>query len=202
VPTAPDPLAGDVSVEPAPRAGWRRLTPWLAALIAVVVVVGWQVVSRNPKLEAEGTTWSSPATVACGDGEVSLHRAADENVKDGSTLYAVLVRNSSQFPVKMSADQPKGFRVGFTGVVDASAPEGSTPGTTSASVSVPTGQTAWLVVSASSPSPELSDGGSVEVDAVRLHTVTLGTTTSHDFALPEPVVIHGAATPPAELGCS
>jgi hypothetical protein len=118
----PDPLAGDVPPEPAPRTGWRRFTPWLAALLAVVVVVGWQVISRNPSLEAEGTTWSSPSAVPCGEVDVSLHSSADQNVTDGSALYTVLLRNASQFPVKLAADQPVPFRVSFTDVVDMSAP--------------------------------------------------------------------------------
>ena len=197
----PDTLEGDVPTEPTRRTGWRRFTPWLAALLAVVVVVGWQVLSRNPSLEA-GTTWSSPATVSCGGGEVSLHRATDANVTDGSPLYAVTVRNTSQFPVKLSADGPAGFRVSFTDVLPDGATPGTGPGATSSSVSVPTGKSVDLVVSAQKPLPEISDGGSVQVDRVRLHTVTLGTTTSQEHALPGHVVIYGGTTPPAELRCS
>ncbi|MFC8732066.1 hypothetical protein ACFT5B_06360 [Luteimicrobium sp. NPDC057192] len=202
MPTAPDPLAGDVPAEPAPRTGWRRFTPWLAALLAVVVVVGWQVLSRNPSLEAEGTTWSSPAAATCQDGAVSLHKDTDPNVTDGSPLYAVTVRNASQFPVKLSADQPSGFQVAFTEVLTGGDTPETGPGTTSSSVSVPTGKSVDLVVSAATPQPERGTDGSAMVSEVVLHTVTLGTTTSQDFALPEPVVIHGGATPPAELGCS
>ncbi|GMA23096.1 hypothetical protein GCM10025864_08550 [Luteimicrobium album] len=200
--TTPDPLAGDVPTEPAPRTGWRRFTPWLAALLAVVVVVGWQVVSRNPSLEAEGTTWSSPTTVTCGDRGVSLHASDDENVTDGSPLYAVLVRNASQFPVKLSTDSPAGFRVTFSGVVDAQAPRGEVPKATTDTLSLPTGQLAYLVVSAASPLPETLDGGGTVAEQVKLHTTTLGTTTSQSFELPDQVMIYAGDTPPQGYSCS
>ena len=202
MPATPDPLEGDVPTEPAPRTGWRRFTPWLAALLAVVVVVGWLVISRNPSLEAEGTTWSSPMAVTCGEVDVSLHSATDQNVTDGSALYTVLLRNASQFPVKLSADQPVPFRVAFTDVVDMRAPRGGPPSSTSASVSVPTGKSVYLVVSAETPLPQLEDGAASILEQVRLHTTTLGTTSSQDFALPGNVVIYGGSTPPRGYSCS
>ncbi|MGC5165878.1 hypothetical protein [Luteimicrobium sp. DT211] len=201
MPTAPDPLAGDVPAEPAPR-GRRRFTPWVAALLAVVVVVGWFVLSRNPRLEAEGSRWSSPATVTCADESISLHSSEDAAVTDGSPVYAALVRNSSQFPVTISAEQPAGFRVAFTGVVDVSTAASREPGSTTASVSVPTGQTVSLVVSAASPLPALADDASVGIARVRLRTTTLGTTSSQDFVLPDQVMIYGGETPPDGYRCS
>ncbi|GAA4842754.1 hypothetical protein GCM10023221_21000 [Luteimicrobium xylanilyticum] len=202
MPTTPDPLAGDVPNEPTPRTGWRRFTPWLAALLAVVVVVGWQVLSRNPSLEVEGTSWSSPATVSCDGVGVSLHGSTDENVTDGSALYAVAVRNTSQFPVKVSADSTADLRVSFTDVVEAGDAPGTFPPDTSASVSVPTGKSVYLVVSAASPAPKPATGTTTALEQVELHTTTLGTTTSQSFALPERVVLYGGSTPPAEYRCS
>jgi hypothetical protein len=202
VPTTPDPLAGDVPAEPTPRTGWRRFTPWLAALLAVVVVVGWQVLSRNPSLEAEGTRWSSTDVVTCGDDDVSLHADSDADVTDGSPLYAAVVRNASQFPVTLSSDQPAGFRVAFTDVVDTSKTAGTKPGATTSSVSVPTGKSVYLVVSAATPLPEIADGGGSIVQQVRLHTTTIGTTTSQTFQLPDQVLIYGGSTPPDGYRCS
>ena len=203
MPTTPDPLAGDVPNEPTPRTGWRRFTPWLAALLAVVVVVGWQVLSRNPSLDDGGVNWSSAAMVTCGADDVSLHGTSDDDVNDGSPLYATLVHNRSQFPVALSADAPAALQVGFSDVVEPlAASAAGAPGPTRASVTVPTGKSVWLVLSATSPMPEMAEGSARLVDRVTLHTTTLGTTTSQDFPLPDHVVLYGGSTPPAEYRCS
>ncbi|HWK91709.1 MAG TPA: hypothetical protein VNR17_05550 [Luteimicrobium sp.] len=197
---APDPLAGDVPTEPTPRTGWRRLTPLLPVLLAVVVVVGWQVLGHHPSVETQDAEWSSSPFVTCGKEQVSPHGTGAAAVKDGSPLYAVEVRNTSQFPVTLSSTDVPAVRVGFTDVVsDPDAPFSPTDDTRS-SVSVPTGQSVWLVLRILTPIPEMEDP--VSIWGTTLGTTTLGIASSRDVTFPSTVVLRSGTKLPAAPGCS